>query len=90
MPKVFFKKYFDARKLAQEEQNFIVNEDEIKISSCNTSIILKKETINKISFDKDSIYLYTSINSWYIIKERYLGNKSEFLSLKEFIKIHYM
>ncbi|GHV33794.1 hypothetical protein AGMMS4952_26070 [Spirochaetia bacterium] len=86
-PKGLFKKPFNSNKMSQEEQYFVINEKEIIITTESMNIKLIKEKINKIKFDKDTIYLFTSEGSAYLIKSRYLNN---FKELKEFIKINYM
>jgi hypothetical protein len=56
--KIFYKKCFMANKIAQEEQFFVINDKEIIIKSESINVILTKEKINKIKFDKNSIYIY--------------------------------
>jgi hypothetical protein len=89
-PKIFYKKYFTANKLAQEEQFFVINDKEIIIKSESINIILTSEKINKIRFDKDTIYIFTAIGSAYFIKSRYFDNINEFAEVVDFIKNNYI
>jgi len=85
-----FKKMFEKDKVSQEEQTFIINENEIKISSDSSSIKIKKDIINNIKLDEDTIYIYISENKVYLIKSRYFKELTEFIRLKEFINLNYM
>jgi len=89
-PKIMFKKHFEKDKISQEEQTFIVKEDEINMSSESVSIKITKDKINRIKYDKDSIYIFISENKLCIIKSRYLKNLTEFNELKYFIKLNYI
>ncbi|MDR2718106.1 MAG: hypothetical protein LBB89_08600 [Treponema sp.] len=88
-PKIMYKKYFEKDKISQEEQTFIVNENEINMSSENSYIKITKDKINKIKYDKNSIYIFISENKLCIIKSRYLKDLTEFNELKDFIKLNY-
>jgi hypothetical protein len=88
-PKILHKKYFLANKIAQEEQFFAVNNKEIVIKSESINVILTKEKINKIKFDKDSIYIFIAVGSAYLIKSRYFDNINEFTEVVNFIKDNY-
>jgi hypothetical protein len=88
-PKIFYKNHFTANKLAQEEQFFVLNDKEIIIKTESINIILTNEKINKIKFDKDTIYIFTAIRSAYLIKSRYFDNINEFSEVVNFIKNNY-
>jgi hypothetical protein len=85
-----FKKIFETDKISHEEKTFIVNENEISISSESSSVKITKDKINKIKYDKDSIYIFISENHEEIIKSRYLKDLTEFNDLKDFIKLNYL
>jgi hypothetical protein len=89
-PKILYKKHFEKDKISQEEQTFIINENEISIASDNSFIKFTKDKINKIKYDNDSIYLFISENKICVIKSRYLGNLTEFNELKDFLKSNYI
>jgi hypothetical protein len=88
-PKILYKKNYEKDKLSHEEQTFIINESEISLFSENSFVKITKDKINKIKFDKDSMYIYLSENKILIIKSRYLNNISEYNELKEFIILNY-
>ncbi|MDR0475671.1 MAG: hypothetical protein LBH43_18615 [Treponema sp.] len=90
IPKKFYRKYFEKDKISQEEQTFIINETVISMSSENSLVKFTKEKINRIKYDKDSIYIFISENKLCIIKSKYLNNLEEFNGLKDFIKINYL
>jgi hypothetical protein len=90
MPKRMCKKYFEKDKISQEEQTFIINENEISIASENSFVKFTKDKINKIKYDKDSIYIFISENKLCMIKSRYLSNLTEFNELKDFLKLYYV
>jgi hypothetical protein len=90
MPKKYYKKYFENDKMIQEEQTFIVNENEMNISSENSFLKITKDKIVKMKYDKDSIYIYIGENKLCIIKSRYLRDLTEFNELKDFIKANYV
>jgi hypothetical protein len=79
------KKYYISNKIYNELKLFIVNEETISINSESINTILTKQKINKIEFDKDSIYIFTSLLSVIVIKQRFLNNINEFIGLKELI-----
>jgi hypothetical protein len=89
-PKIFYKKYFNANKISHEEQQFSINEKEMNIKSESLSLILTKEKINKIKFDKDSIYIFTAEGAAHIIKSKFLNSIIEFNNLKDFIRMNYI
>jgi len=89
-PKILFKKFFEKDKIAREEQTFIVNENEINVSSESSSVKITKDKINEIKNDKDSIYIFISDSKVFSIKSRYLKNLTEFNELKNFIKLNYI
>jgi hypothetical protein len=89
-PKILYKKYFEKDKMSQEEHTFIINENEISMTTENSFIKFTRDKINKIKYDKDSIYIFISENKVYIIKSRYLGSLTEFEELKDFLKLNYI
>jgi hypothetical protein len=89
-PNIMYKKYFEMDKISQEEQKYIVNENEINMSSENSYIKITKDKINKIRYDKDSIYIFIGENKVFLIKSRYLKDLTEFNELKDFIKLNYI
>ena len=89
-PKILYKKYFEKDKMSQEEHTFIINENEISMTTENSFIKFTKDKINKIKFDKDSIYIFISENKLCIIKSRYLNNLTEFNELKDFLNLKYI
>ncbi len=87
--KKIYRKYYDANQLYKETQNFKITEEKIVIESESESVTLIKNKINRIRFDKDSIYIFTGLNSSYIIKERFFNNSAEFEKVKAFINDNY-
>ncbi|MDR2554086.1 MAG: YcxB family protein [Fibromonadaceae bacterium] len=83
------KKHFNSNKAMQQFQNIIINEQCISITSESGNGNLTKENINKIYYDKDSIYVYTALNIGYIIKKRFLENENDFEELVKFVKINF-
>ena len=84
-----YRKIFDSNKTIEEECHYIINEKNIKISSETGNSILTDETIHKIIFDKDSIYIFLAVNMAKMIKKRFLENDEEYEKLVIFIKENY-
>jgi hypothetical protein len=84
------KKYYSSNKFFQDEQYFVVNERFIKITIPSLQTVITKNEICKVEFDKDSIYLFITEDTVYIIKKRFFENSDEFDELKEFVKQYYM
>jgi uncharacterized protein with PIN domain len=72
---VIYKRNYRANKSLQELQNIIINEDCILLSTENSNMKLTKEHINKIQYDKDSVYIYTGLNIGHILKKDFLKTK---------------
>ncbi|ULQ58626.1 YcxB family protein [Brucepastera parasyntrophica] len=89
-PKILYKKYYYSSKMLQEERTFIINETAIIQKTESSDVKLTKNEINRIRFDKDSIYIFTGENSVFIIKEAYFENRQEYNELKEFIRKNFM
>jgi hypothetical protein len=84
-----YRKVFDSHKTIEEECHFIINEKNITISSESNNDTLTEEIIYKIMFDKDSIYIFESINIAKMIKKRFLKDDEEYEKLVVFIKENY-
>jgi hypothetical protein len=84
-----YKKYYYSDKILQQVQNYKINEINILITTESISSNYSKDNIQKIIFDKDSIYIYLGLNRAEIIKKRFLENEIEFEELVNFIKLNY-
>jgi len=84
--KNIYKKYYDSNKTMTELCHYFITENIIKINSESEDITLRKDKINKIKYDNDSIYIYIGLNMAYIIKKHFFENDKEFEALKIFIK----
>jgi hypothetical protein len=83
--RIIYKKYYDANKLMTELKYYNITENTITIKSNSENTILTKDKINKIRYDKTSIYIYTGLNIAYIIKEHFFDKKKEFEKIVKFI-----
>ena len=72
-----------------ELKNYTITENTITINSNSEHTILKKESINKIIFDKDSIYIYIALTAAIIIKRKFLNSETQIDELKQFIVEYY-
>jgi hypothetical protein len=88
MPMIY-KKHYNANKGLQQSFNITINEQCIFITTETGNEKLIKENINKIYYDKDSIYIYVALNIAHIIKKRYMENQDDFEDLVKFVKEHY-
>ena len=86
---LIYKRHYNANKSLQESFIITINERRISIitETCNTA--LTKEMINKIYYDKDSVYIYVALNIAHILKKRYMENEGDFVEFVKFIKEHY-
>ena len=84
-----YRKIFDSNKTIKEEGYFTIDEKNITISSVTGNSTLSEETIYKIVFDKDSIYVFIATNIVKIIKKRFLKNGEEYERMVVFIKENY-
>ena len=87
--RLIYKRHFNANKLLQQTQNIVINEQCISITMESAGSNLTKENINKIYYDKDSIYIYSGLNIGHIIKKRFLENENDFEELVKFVKEHF-
>jgi hypothetical protein len=87
--RLIYKRHYNANKMLQQTQNIIINEQCILITLESGNTKLTKENINKIYFDKDSIYIYPGINIGHIIKKRFLENENDFEELVNFVKVNF-
>jgi hypothetical protein len=83
-----WKKNFESNKISLEEHNYIINENMIKIRSESENIILRKENINKIHFNKNAVYIFIALSCTYIIPSKFF-NDNEFKNFKKFIDKNY-
>jgi hypothetical protein len=86
---IMYKRNYKADKLIHAERDFCVTDELITMSTEDISLHISREKIKKMIFNKDAIYIFTSINSVIIIKERYLSDNKEFEALKMFINEKY-
>jgi hypothetical protein len=86
---IIYRKTYNSNKMLNELQNYKINEKEIIINSENGNIIIQKEKIFKIIYDKDSIYIYIGSNMAYIIKSKFFENINQFKELCEYLKDKY-
>jgi hypothetical protein len=87
--RLIYKRHYNANKILQQSQNIIINEQCISITLESGNSNLTKENINKIYYDKDSIYIYSGLNIGHIIKKRFLENENDFEELVKFVKVHF-
>jgi uncharacterized SAM-binding protein YcdF (DUF218 family) len=85
-----YKRFYKSNNLAKEMRHYKITNKAIIVSSESVNTNLSKDTINKIFFDKDSIYIYTALNAAHIIKERFLDSETEFKQLVDFIKENFV
>jgi hypothetical protein len=83
---LIYKRHYNANKSLQQPCNITINEQCILITTEEGSSKLTKENINKIYYDKDSIYIYRALNIGHIIKKRFLENQDDFVELVKFVK----
>jgi hypothetical protein len=86
---LIYKRQYNANKGIQQLFNITINERCILITTDNGNTVLTKEMINKIYYDKNSIYIYTGQNTAHIIKKHYMENQDDFGELVKFIKANY-
>ena len=84
-PLINYKVYYSSNKYLHEEQTLCISENMITISTKVENIIIKKEYINKIGFDKKRIYVYKSNNSAEIIPLRFCKDEKEFNEIKRIV-----
>jgi len=86
---LIYKRQYNANNGLQDPFTITINDRCISIRTDNGNTILTKEMINKVYYDKNSIYLYTGQNTAHIIKKRYLENDDDFKELIKFVKENY-
>jgi hypothetical protein len=86
---IIYKKHYNANKIMQQNQNIKINEQFISITTETGNTNLTKSDINKIKYDKDSVYIYIGLNIGNIIKKRFLENQNDFIDMVNFIKLNY-
>ena len=86
---LIYKRHYNANKKLQSTHDIKINEHNILISTETSNFVYSKSDINKIIFDKNSIYIFTGINIGNIFKKRFLENEDEFEALKQFVKVNY-
>ena len=86
---LIYKRHYNGNKMLQYTQNIKINENNITISTDNSNTVYQKSDINKILYDKDSVYIFIGINIGNIIKKRFLENENDFDTFKQFIKDNY-
>jgi hypothetical protein len=86
---ILYKKHYKSNKLMQQIQNIKINEQFISIVTETSNFKIIKSDINKIKYDKDTIYIYTALNIGHIIKKRFLENDNDFKEMVDFIKLNY-
>ena len=87
--KLIYKRHYNANKALQQLQNTTINESCVTIKTEISNGSFTKETINKIIYDKDSIYIFVGLNIGYILKKRFLENEDNFEELVKFVKSNY-
>jgi len=87
--RLIYKKHYNANKNLRYSQHITINEQRIAITGECGSSILTRENINKIYYDKDSIYIYLGLNIAHIIKKRFLENEDDFGEVVEFVKANF-
>jgi hypothetical protein len=60
--KLIYKRHYNANKALQQLQNTTINESCITIKTEISNGSFTTETINKIIYDKDSIYIFPAFN----------------------------
>ncbi|MDR0321541.1 MAG: YcxB family protein [Treponema sp.] len=86
---LIYKRNYNKNKLLQMHQKITINETNIITETDASNSTLTKEHINKIIYDKDSVYIYLALNAAIIIKKRFLENENDFDEFVEFIKDNY-
>jgi len=86
---LIYKRNYNANKGLQEPFTITINEKCISIKTETGKSRLAKENINKIYYDKDSIYIYEEKNTAHILKKHYMENENDFGELVKFVKENY-
>jgi len=86
---LIYKRHYNANKSLRQSFNITINEQCISITTETGKSILTKDIINKIYYDKDSIYIYVGLNIAHIFKKRFMENEGDFGELVKFVKEHY-
>jgi hypothetical protein len=83
------RKYYVSNKIYNESKLFEINKKNILINSESINMNIQKDKIAKIEFDKDSIYIFTSLLNILVIKQRFMKDENEYNELKNFILKYY-
>jgi hypothetical protein len=84
-----YKKNYESNKLMKEDNIYKITEEEITIKNNFENIILNKENIYNIKYNINSIYIFISTNSSYIIKNNFFNDENNFNELIIFLKEKY-
>jgi len=87
---IVYKFHFNSYKTFYEISEYKVNKENIKIYSESINMFLTKDKINKILYDKDTIYICLGINFACIVKKYFFKNSNEFDELKIFLNENYI
>lgn len=82
-------KNYNSNKLMTENNVYKITIDSIIINNDFGNITLKERIINKILYDKDSIYIFIGLNAAYIIKKHFFEDENKYYELNNFIKEKY-
>jgi hypothetical protein len=86
---IYYRRCYKSDKMVDAERNFYITDEFISMSTDFTSLKITKEKIKKVIFNRDSIYIFTSLSSVLIFKRHYLNSDKEFEELKIFINEKY-
>ena len=86
---LIYKRQYDSNKDLRESFTITINGQHISITTETGNSKITKANINKIYYDKDSIYIYVGQNTAHILKKHYMENENEFEELVTFVKENY-
>jgi hypothetical protein len=85
---IIYKKLYNVNKSLQQYQKIKITENFISITTETENTNLIKSNVNRIEYDKDSIYVFVGLRQ-YIMKKRFLENENDFERMVNFVKIYY-
>ncbi|ULQ60806.1 hypothetical protein K7I13_05950 [Brucepastera parasyntrophica] len=85
-----YRKTYESNKFFTEKVEYVITENEIRISSESSAEKLTKDKIYRILFDKDVVYIFIAENMAHILKQSYFADEAIFDEVKNFIRINYM